>query len=1320
MNSPHAKTSETPSASNAEQHHLLSVKQATALLERTQLCDAHRLRRRIQQLQQHQEFDAKPEALAANEQWRKLCAQLSQSVAVVQQREDNRPEIDYPDLPVSREKDAIQTAIAENQVVILAGETGSGKTTQIPKMCLELGLGTRGKIAHTQPRRLAARSVASRIAEELNTPLGEYVGFKIRFSDNVSDSTYIKLMTDGMLLAEMQNDRYLNQYDTIIIDEAHERSLNIDFLLGYLKQLLPKRPDLKVIITSATIDPERFSKHFSDAPILEVSGRTYPVEIRYHDTAESDTDMLDNIVLAVDELMREPPGDILIFLSGERDIRDAQDVLARQHYRNTEILPLFARLSASEQNRIFQSHSGRRIVLATNVAETSLTVPGIKYVIDPGMARISRYSARSKVQRLPIEPISQASANQRSGRCGRTSDGICIRLYSEEDYLSRPEFTDPEILRTNLASVILQMLSLGLGDIGQFPFVQPPDNRNIKDGFTLLEELQAICKQGRNTRLSAIGKRISRFPIDPRYARMVIAAGDFDAVSEVMVIAAGLSIQDPRERPQDKRQKADEAHRQFADEMSDFVALLNVWNTFKQQQRELSGNQLRKWCKTNFLNYLRMREWQDIVSQIKHSLVENELRINSQPADYDAIHRSIACGLLSHIGQLDKNRVYKGARNAQFMIFPGSGIANKSPKWVMAAELVETSKLFARVAARIQPDWLEPLAPHLVKSSYSEPAWSKKRGAVMAYERVSLYGLPIVAKRPVNYSTIDIPLCHELFIREGLVNGLTQLNYAFLRNNQSLVEDIDQLEQKTRRRDLMVSEDDLVDFYQIRIPEHIVSEASFKKWFKTQNEEQRKGLVFSRDDVVRHDANDQAVQFPDVWRQGDVLLPLAYQFEPTAEDDGVSLIIPLPLLNQIKNIGFDWLVPGLQHELVVAMIKSLPKRIRRQFVPAPDYASAVLAAIAEKGTENDTPLVQALSEQLLRMTGERVEPEEWDNASLPAHLRMHFRVVDANNKSIAYGDDLIGLQRKLQGEVQETLNQAATPEFERTGLTDWDFEALPEQFTRKTGQFEVQAYPGLVADKESVDIRLFDSQHDADVAHRNGVLRLVKLRIPSPLKHLQQKLPNKAKLGLYFNPFGSVAALIDDCVDAALDAMAQALFGGYQSIREQQQFNQLCEHARANVNDDVFAIAMQLESGLVTAAQIQKQLKGKVDFTLVHALSDVKAHLGMLVFAGFVSDYGVARLKDWQRYVTGLANRLEKLKIDVNRDRMHMLTLQKVTDQYHKVLEVHQRQRNVSAELLETRWMIEELRVSLFAQQLGTKVPISAKRIENHLRSFTS
>ncbi len=1279
-------------------------------LANTMSADRFKLKRRIEVASK------KPLSEQAVE---KLTQAVEHSVSRRQTRQHNLPTVNYPPLPVSDKKDDIKEAIANNQVVIVAGETGSGKTTQLPKICLELGRGVGGMIAHTQPRRLAARSVANRIADELETPLGEKVGFKIRFSDNVSTDSYIKLMTDGMLLAEMQQDRFLNQYDTIIIDEAHERSLNIDFLLGYLKQLLKKRADLKLIITSATIDPQRFSRHFDNAPVIEVSGRTYPVEIRYRPTSEMDNDIeqTEAIVAAVDELESEAPGDVLVFLSGEREIRDTQDALEKQHYRNTEVVPLYARLSASEQNRIFQSHQGRRIVLATNVAETSLTVPGIKYVVDPGMARISRYSARSKVQRLPIEAISQASANQRAGRCGRVSEGICIRLYSEEDYLGRPEFTDPEILRTNLASVILQMLALGLGEISRFPFVEPPDSRNINDGFRLLEEIQAVAKKQGKMQLTEAGRQIARLPIDPRYARMVLEANRTNALKEVMIIAAGLSIQDPRERPQEKRQQADEAHREYADKDSDFISLLNTWNAFREQQNALSQNHLRKWCKSQFLNYLRMREWQDIVSQLKKSLAELNLGFSNQDADFQSVHQAICAGLLSHIGTKDKDREYLGARNTRFMIFPGSGLSKAQPKWVMAAELVETSKLFARVNARIDPAWVEPLAKHLTQSNYAEPHWSKKRGAVIAYEKVTLFGLPIVAKRPVLYSDIDPALCHELFIREALVNGDTKLNFPFMEDNQALLAQADELEQKVRRRDLMVEEDTLVEFYANRLPEEVNNEAAFKKWFKHNNK--TVNLTFTEQDVYKQQPDAVENGYPDAWKQGNITLPLSYHFEPNAPDDGVTVNIPLPVLNQVDDVGFDWQVPGLRHALIVALIKGLPKRLRRNFVPAPNFAEACLADIHMQDKKGyPIRLLDALEEKLRKMTGVVIDSQEWNTEQLDTHLKMHFAVVNNERKVIAMGDNLHQVKQQCQGKVQQTFEKAATPELERKDLQKWDFESLPETFVQKVGGFEVQAYPALVRQGNKVDIVLVDEPAKAAEQHTQGVNILIKNAIPSPLSHLQSKLPNKAKLGLYFNPFGQVKALIDDCIFAGIDALRNDFESKYDKpIRTESEFRQAVDHVRAHINDKVLVIAEQVETGLTLAHQCQKQMKGNVPLTMVSAMGDIKSHLNSLVYPGFVSEIGAQRLNDWNRYLKGLARRLEKLPIDPTRDRQAQMSIEKVVAESEKVRSRYPPGKQPEA-LAEVRWMLEELRVSLFAQQLGTAYPISVKRIQNYLADF--
>ena len=1253
----------------------------------------------------------------------KLVAQINLSQTRVKERRQALPKITYPDLPVSERQDDIKQAILDHQVVIIAGETGSGKTTQIPKMCLELGRGVTGTIAHTQPRRLAARSVAARIAEELDTEIGQSVGFKIRFSDHGNQDTHVKLMTDGILLAEIQHDRFLHQYDTIIIDEAHERSLNIDFLLGYLRQLLPKRPDLKLIITSATIDPERFAKHFFDAPIISVSGRTYPVEMRYRALVDDDDDIDvgQGIVNAVTELRKEKPGDILIFLSGEREIRETEQLLKKQLWSNLEVVPLYARLSAAEQNKIFSSHTGQRIVLATNVAETSLTVPGIRYVIDPGFARISRYSYRSKVQRLPIEAISQASANQRSGRCGRVANGICIRLYAEDDYLGRSEFTDPEILRTNLASVILKMLALGLGDIADFPFVQPPDPRFITDGYRLLQELQAINLHKKRPSLTPLGKQIARLPIDPRYARMVIAAQAHRALHEVVIITAGLSIQDPKERPREKQQAADEAHQQFANKQSDFISILNLYSAFCEQQANLTQNQVRKWCKSNFVHYMRMREWQDIISQINQSLKELQIQSDQQTPDYDDIHISLATGLLSHLGLKDKGREYLGARNSKLMIFPGSPMAKQAPKWMMAAELVETSQLFARVVAKIEPHWIEPLCEHLSKSSLSEPFWSKKQGAAQAYEKVTLFGLPLIPRRVVHISERDPQVAQGLFISEGLVNGLTKLNYQFLGDNQALLTLGHELEAKSRRRDWLVDEQVLGDFYAEKLPEHVVSEATFRKWFKQHKDSD---LTFDPELVFRKDPdaiNPNA--FPDAWKQGNISLPLEYVFEPNQADDGVSMFIPIGLLNQVKNLGFDWLVPGFRHELIVCLLKALPKRLRRNFVPVPDYAEACLqklSAVDKQGAP--IALIDALAHALFTMTGVKVTVDDWLEqdalASLPLHLKMRFVVMDEQHNVIATGRDLPQLQAQLQNKIKDTLEQVASPELERDSITQWDFGELPSTFTHKTAGFAIKGYPALVAKRHNVAIELFDLEHEAHAAHQLGLYKLIQLAIPSPLKYVQEKLPNKAKLGLYFNPFGNVKDLIDDCILAGIAHLVRQFQADKQSdIRHEEEFKQVCDFVREHINEEVLAITAKIETGLTCANRIQKSTKGSIPLTMLEAVGHIKSHLDSLVFKQFVFVTSTAKLDDWNRYLQALEKRVEKLKIDPTKDRLHQVQIDKVTGHYEKKCKSIQHGEVMPDNLIEVRWMIEELRVSFFAQQLGTAYPISVKRIEQALNA---
>ncbi|EGR0047154.1 TPA: ATP-dependent RNA helicase HrpA [Vibrio vulnificus] len=1255
---------------------------------------------------------------ARNAVFDEIALDIAKSMMEVEQRSRYQPKIEYPEiLPVSQKKDDIADAIAHHQVVIVAGETGSGKTTQLPKICAELGRGKFGLIGHTQPRRLAARSVANRIAEEMETQLGDFVGYKVRFNDQISENTQIKLMTDGILLAEIQHDRFLNQYDTIIIDEAHERSLNIDFILGYLKELLPRRPDLKVIITSATIDPERFSNHFGGAPIIEVSGRTYPVETRYRPLGgetEDDRDQLEGIFDAVDELCDEGLGDILIFMNGEREIRDTADALAKRKLKDTEIVPLYARLSAGEQNKIFQPHTGRRIVLATNVAETSLTVPGIKYVIDPGTARISRYSYRTKVQRLPIESVSQASANQRKGRCGRVQEGICIRLYSEDDFNSRPEFTDPEILRTNLASVILQMTALGLGDIEAFPFVEAPDKRNILDGVRLLEELGAINSNAKDPkkRLTAVGKQLARLPIDPRLARMVLEAPRFGCLKEVMIIAAALSIQDPRERPSDKQQSADDKHRRFYHEDSDFLTFVNLWNHIQKQQKALSGNQFRRQCKDDYLNYLRVREWQDVYFQIHQSMREMEFKLNSEPGSYDAVHSAILTGLLSHIGMKDQEKnEYHGARNARFHIFPGSGLFKKQPKWVMSAELVETSKLWGRIIAKIQPEWIEPLAKHLIKRSHSEPHWSKKQAAVMAYEKVMLYGIPIVPKRLVNYGNIDASVSREIFIRSALVEGDWETKHAFFKQNRKLLLEVEELEHKSRRRDILVDDEELFQFYDQRVGTEVVSGRHFDTWWKQASKKEPELLNFEKEMLFKGDASHVTdLDYPNFWHQNGLKLKLSYQFEPGDDSDGVTVHIPLPILNQIDTAGFDWQIPGLRHELVVSLIKSLPKTLRKNFVPAPNYADAFLSRV----TAMEMPLLDALEKELRRMTGATVLREDWKLDQVPDHLKVTFRAVDERNRKLKEHKDLHELKESLKEKVQETLSKVADDDIEQQGLHTWSFGELPQVYQQKRGGYQVKAFPALVDNKDSVEIKLYETEQEQISAMKAGQRRLILLNVPSPIKYLHANLPNKSKLGLYFNPYGKVLDLIDDCIACGVDKLIEEQGG---LVWEPEKFEALKEHVRAELGDTVVDIAKQVETILTTAFNINKKLKGKIDFTMAFALSDIKAQIEGLIFKGFATECGWKRLPDILRYMKAIERRMEKLPIDPNKDRLHMLKIESVVKDYKELLNKIPKGLAVPENVKEIRWMIEELRVSFFAQQLGTPYPVSDKRVKNAIEA---
>ncbi|MEV5987392.1 ATP-dependent RNA helicase HrpA [Streptomyces sp. NPDC052051] len=1305
------------------------------------LRDAHRLGRRLEGARKIRKPEARTAVLAEIE------AEVTKAEDRIAGRAARVPAVTYPEqLPVSQRKEAIADAIRDHQVVIVAGETGSGKTTQIPKICMELGRGVRGMIGHTQPRRIAARTVAERVAEELDTPLGEAVGWKVRFTDQVNpDATFVKLMTDGILLAEIQTDRELRAYDTIIIDEAHERSLNIDFLLGYLAQLLPRRPDLKVIITSATIDPERFSRHFGDAPIIEVSGRTYPVEVRYRPLLEengddADRDQITAITDAVEELMGEGKGDILVFLSGEREIRDTADALIKKQYRFTEVLPLYARLSHAEQHRVFQQHTGRRIVLATNVAETSLTVPGIKYVIDPGFARISRYSHRTKVQRLPIEPVSQASANQRKGRCGRTSDGICIRLYSEDDFTTRPEFTDAEILRTNLASVILQMTAAGLGDIEKFPFIDPPDHRNIRDGVQLLQELGALdpAEKDPRKRLTDTGRKLAQLPVDPRLARMVLEAERNGCVREVMVIAAALSIQDPRERPSDKQAQADQQHARFKDETSDFLAYLNLWRYLREQQKERGSSSFRRMCKQEYLNFLRIREWQDIYTQLRTVAKQMGMQLNEEDAPGDRVHVSLLAGLLSHIGLKDVKESkdsgagarkdggrneYVGARNAKFAIFPGSSLFRKPPRFVMSAELVETSRLWARVNAKIEPEWVEPLAGHLLKRTYSEPHWEKDQAAVMAYEKVTLYGVPIVAQRKVNYGRIDPEASRELFIRNALVEGDWRTHHKFFAANRRLLTEVEELEHRARRRDILVDDETLFDFYDQRVPEHVVSGAHFDSWWKHKRHEQPDFLDFEREMLINEKAGAVTKDdYPDSWRQGRLKFKVTYQFEPGADADGVTVHIPLQVLNQVEDDGFDWQIPGLREELVTELIRSLPKPVRRNYVPAPNYAKAFLEKASapeadDRARSAQEPLTVAMARELRRMVGVPFEAADFDWSKVPDHLTVTFRIVDERRRKLAEDKDLTALKLKLKPKARKALSQAAAAtaerqggtSLERTGLTDWTIGSLTRVFeTRRAGQ-PVKAYPALVDDGDTVSVRLFDTEEEQAQAMWQGTRRLILRNIPvNPAKFASEKLTNTQKLGLSANPHGSVQALFDDCAMAAADRLI-ADFAG--PAWDEESYRKLYDRVRAEIVDMTVRTVGQVQQVLAAWQSCERRLKAVGSPALLANLTDVRAQLDALVKPGFVTAVGVRRLPDLMRYLIAVDRRVQQMPTNVQRDTTRMEKVQEMQDEYAWLLEQLPQGRPVPSSVLDIRWMIEELRVSYFAHALGTAYPVSDKRI---------
>jgi ATP-dependent helicase HrpA len=1238
--------------------------------------------------------------------------------------------------------------------VIVAGETGSGKTTQLPKICLELGRGVHGLIGHTQPRRIAARSVAERIAEEIGRPLGETVGYQVRFTDHSSRDSLVKLMTDGILLAELQHDRMLSAYDTLIIDEAHERSLNIDFILGYLKQLLPRRPDLKVVITSATIDPERFSAHFDDAPIVEVSGRTYPVEVRYRplvalrdgsSLASSGTeldedgevitrDQTEAIVDAVRELVAEGPGDVLVFLPGEREIRDTADVLSGLTTRPADafdVVPLYARLSAAEQHRVFERHSRRRVVLATNVAETSLTVPGIRYVVDAGLARISRYSSRTKVQRLPIEPVSQASANQRAGRCGRVEAGVCIRLYSEEDYLARPEFTDPEILRTNLASVILQMSALGLGDVARFPFLDPPDSRNVKAGVQLLEELGALVSTGsrrdasslgssgratgRGPKLTRLGRQLVSLPVDPRLARMVIEADDRGCLREVLVISAALSIQDPRERPVEQQAQADQKHARFRDQTSDFLTWLNLWRYVRTQQRELSSSAFRRMCRAEYLNYLRIREWQELESQLRQVAKQLKLSVGaprweSGEPDADGIHQALLSGLLSQVGLRDPDRRdYLGARGTRFSIFPGSGLFRKQPQLVMSAELVETSRLYARVNAAIRPEWAEEIGAHLVKRTYAEPHWSKKRGAVMARERVTLYGVPLVADRLVSYGRVDPALSRELFIRHALVYGEWQSRHRFLAQNRALLEEAEELEARARRRDIVVDEHTLFDFYDARVGADVVSGAHFDSWWKRERQRHPDLLTFDPAMLVNESASQVTeADYPDAWREGELSLPLTYEFDPGSASDGVTVDVPLATLNQVDAEPFTWQVPGLRQDLVVALVRSLPKQLRVNLVPAPNVAREFLDA-ASPGEE---PLLDAL-ERFVRATRGVVVPREaWDREKVPAHLLPTFRVVAEDGTVVAQGKDLEALKDPLRPKFADAMAEAASESgLDVSGQTSWTFGILERTFTRTRAGHEVRGFPALVDEGSSVGLRVLGSEDEQLASHRRGLDRLLLLGVPSPVREVSDGLSNTDKLALAGSPYASVADLLADCALAAVDAVVQR--EGLAWSRD--EYDALLAVVRGEVVAGTRTVVADVLRVLADWREVDKELSGSADLPMLPALSDMKAQVGRLVHRGFVSEVGAAQLRRLPTYLAAVRTRRRRLASNLNRDRALMDQVSSLQEAYLHRVDALPDGRPPGEGLVQVRWMLEELRVSLWDQGRGTAYPVSDTRIRRAL-----
>ncbi|HSL58557.1 MAG TPA: ATP-dependent RNA helicase HrpA [Acidimicrobiales bacterium] len=1243
-----------------------------------------------------------------------IADEVARAEAVVARRRALVPAPSYPpELPITDRHDDLLAALGEHQVVIVAGETGSGKSTQLPKLCLELGRGVRGLIGHTQPRRIAARSIAERVAEELGTEVGGLVGYTVRFTDQVGDDTLVKVMTDGILLAEVGRDRDLRRYDTIIIDEAHERSLNIDFLLGYLHRLLPRRPDLKVVITSATIDTERFARHFDDAPIIEVSGRTYPVEMRYRPVDDPDSaddrDLPQAIVDAVAELRREGPGDVLVFCSGEREIRDAADALRKQHLSDTEVLPLYARLSAAEQHRVFAAHRGRRIVLATNVAETSLTVPGIRYVVDPGTARISRYNHRTKVQRLPIEPVSQASADQRAGRCGRIGPGICIRLYDEDDLRSRPEFTEPEIQRTNLASVLLQMAALDLGEVESFPFVDPPDHRAVRDGIALLEELGAVDPDHVGTRrwLTPLGRQLARVPVDPRLGRMLVEADREGCLHELLVITAALSIQDPRERPTGQEEAARQSHARFAHPDSDFLTLLALWDHLRAERRARGSNQFRKMCRAEFLNANRVREWQDLHAQLRQITSQMGFRQNHQPADPDAVHRAILAGLLSHVGlRDDEKREYRGARNARFAVAPGSVLFKRSPRWVMAAELVETNRLWARMAAPVRPEWIEQVGAHLTKRTYGDPWWDRDRGTAMVHERVTVYGLPVVASRTVNLSSVDPAAARALLIRHALVEGDWDTHHRFVARNAQRVVEVHDLEARTRR-DLLVGDDDLVACWDRRIPDHVVSVRHLDRWWNKRQRTDPHLLDLTLDELIDPGAGRiDVADYPDEWRQGALTLPVDYVFHPGGPDDGVVVNIPVAALHQVDDAGFDWNVPGLRAEIVTALVRSLPKPLRRALVPVPDTVSAVL----ERLDPSQGPLLDALADALSAVGRVTVRPADLDLDRVPDHLRPTFRVHDEHDRTLATGKDLTRLRAELRDRVRAAL-ASAEPSIERSGLRDFDLDALPRVVTSHAPGHPVRAYPALVDEGDSVAVRLLATRDEQADAMWAGTRRLLRLRLPAAARALGRLPTREVRLALAVSPYLDEAEWLDDVLTCVLDHLV-AEAGG--PAWDRPAWDRLVDAVRDGLTDTVRDVWERAAAIMTSYGRISSGLVRLTAPATQEAVIDIGAQIDRLVYPGVLAGVGTERLDDLRRYLTAVERRIAKLGDDPARDQQRMRTVLRLEHEVDRAVARHP--GSVAAEDL--IWMLEELRVATFAQDLGTNGPVSEKRIRAALAAL--